>query len=421
MKSQLDIQSWGDDIHPQLESLLFRIPTEIRDRILELALTEDILPTPYSNHDFRFRNDHEPDELADKKGIADYLRLSGVFFRPPPGYRPDCWARACEDDDLSQCSFGQPHDHDWFRPSCLGPRTPMAPVLRLCRRIYVELKDNPLATRDIYTFRAREPYLSKDYESRRSPRVRLFTPIWIFSETFMRSTLKDSRLVDVRDLRITIRHRDWWFEAKSTLYINPFRGDEVLTFKPEQAAEMMRRDMDATKDFPGPESIGLNWGPPLKYRHRQWGLAFRNLKQLQTLKMDFEISYSRKEECGRIVEWAARVWRFPLSGNRYLSAEGQTVNETSWRGLGPVVPTDCSQCIAHQDSKPETDSSYTKKSLCMDCDRWRNKQERELGPRYCCWTVTWVVKDTGYEGESQDSLNLVEPKPKARLLAGGVD
>ena len=63
---------------------------------------------------------------------------------------------------------------------------------------------------------------------------------------------------------------------------------------------------------------------------RAWGSAFKHLKSIKEVEIEFETSDDKKDELLAILKWA-RTWKFPLDGGMLLSAEGTDVTVMSWQ------------------------------------------------------------------------------------------
>lgn len=298
----------SQEINPQLSSPLFngRIPAEIRTQIFQFALMK--YPSPDAHrlpHDPVVRYDHDPVPLPElprdpTQNILQETTLVG----------------------------------DWLRPDNTRPMIINIALLQTCRRVYLETHAFPSLQKEhvLYLYRGPDserspwgPARVRDYSTRKLGKppsipgvkqyelvrsARLFTQLfWLEDNVRFWGTVNNTAYFDpIECLRITLRRSDWWdWELNSPPIINPFRGRVSLA---EMQADML-----------------VEAGNP-DFTPRAWGLAFREMPNLKTLKIDFETSEDQKANMERIVQWAVK-WRFPLADGKYLSAQGRQVEKMS--------------------------------------------------------------------------------------------
>jgi hypothetical protein len=127
------------------------------------------------------------------------------------------------------------------------------------------------------------------------------------------------------------------------------------------------------------------------------------MPRLQTFTMDFDAVEYRKEEVEDIVDFATRAWRFPLGpredGKTYLSAEGNPVEKTSWRGMPAHMPVTCATC-----------TRYFPRCQCPWSRDRKFLLQNGLGPRIYTWSVTWTPR-VGKKWERPEWLETTWPPP----------
>ena len=169
----------------------------------------------------------------------------------------------------------------------------------------------------------------------------------------------------VKNLKITIRRSDWWWnERNEPLAINPKRGKSETNFD----VVAMRKDMAEEK---------MGKGGDVEWNQRAWGVAFKELRALKGLEIEFETSEEKEGELGAIVEWA-RGWRFPLKEGRVLSTEGEKPVWSKWRGKVYHWSQVCPFCIQGGE---ENDKCRERKEMI----------ERQEGPKLVLACLKWVV------------------------------
>ncbi|KAI1503025.1 hypothetical protein F5X99DRAFT_376522 [Biscogniauxia marginata] len=350
------------DINPQLQSPLYngRIPNEIRALIFKYALIESPGPAAIKIDPSLRSHDHSV--------LTPNTRMWQTRL-------PLSKAKLPQDVDIA--------------------------LLLTCRQVYLETHSLPLLQKEhafyyihgpdhlgLFYSRSRniEDYfrhvLSKPAPTPGFLRkdlvrsVRLLTQqYWLEDKLFLLASTTDY-LNTVECLRITLRRCDWWNWGRSHfLMINPFRGNVY----PPLRLETMRTDMQADDGN-------------IPFQPKAWGLVFEKIPKLRTLIIDFEASEDLKPQMETIVDWAVK-WRFPLAGDRYLTAEGQPVEKMGWRGLAhdwSSVLGACCKGLQH----------------CRgDCDDCLERGRLEVnGPMLYIWTVTWKPSSRNAGHDMQDNF-----------------
>ncbi|KLU91646.1 hypothetical protein MAPG_10164 [Magnaporthiopsis poae ATCC 64411] len=416
-------------INEQTNSLLFTLPGEIRMNIWTLALA----PTePHrswhrqwlANHNFRVRPDHEEDPGdRDWEEQSDWKELQG----PPTSIYPGAF----------RCSF---------RPDLDGRPILQTQLLGTCRRIRQEA--GHLIFKNERCFRSlslhygsredslyRVPYWYCTKEDlnlyhwtrarrrweRQFTRIRLVGPI---DNMYDNMHAEQQLLRKIEHLRITVRVADWDRTMRdghvdrqgASLQINALGSPRNEFFRVQHS--FMHDMMEATKDFNlsgastdtcTPDDIKHaiqphkwvwswkrpRWAPPeANFTQNRtgcqpnWAREFINMPRLKTFAMDFDAPEHRRDELAKIVEWAARAWRMPLNPNHagyhYLSADGNPVSKTSWRGTIHDWPSTCSVCSQYFCSNARLE--------CEEHERVWGLFRKGYGPRICSWTVTWTPR-----------------------------
>lgn len=459
------LQAWEEAgaIDPQRESPLYngRIPVEIRMLILELAVTETVESAFTASQDWRLKQSHEVDpdsDLEDEESCAEDCTGRGDDDLQAESSHEDETTAGLQDhtqhtdenenheeydeesdDDYFACSYDSDYDghiftdhinHPWDRPDASGPRK-TSPVLRLCRRTYIELTESRAhqgAWSEMRFFGQRGPNLQPMPDTARPRRARFYTQMYWLSDTFYRQiSLRVPGVFEkLRDIRLTFRRGDWWHnEENAELHVDPFgtgyeRGMDAIrllyhqqvtssrghAFLPSDTDAHVREMRDSHElHHSSPSAIGT--GAPMLFPARSWALAFAQLPSLEKLTIDFETAPDKREEMDLIVDWAVRDWIFPMyvpwrhdsklleldelddggeARERFLSAAGSSVHKTSWRGLpqhySPLCP----------------DPKHVSSSECASCAARRRRKSRHMGPRLLVWTVTWTPRHALKDG-----------------------
>ena len=117
-----------------------------------------------------------------------------------------------------------------------------------------------------------------------------------------------------------------------------------------------------------------------------WGSAFKHLPSLKELEIELETSDDKKPELETIVKWA-KTWKFPLSGGRALSTEGQEVSYSSWQSPYCFWSGQCPYCGTH--SRRHCNSEGTpNEEKCAERARLRFAG---LGPLCHVYSLRWKV------------------------------
>lgn len=424
------IKGWVVD--QQLQSPLFsHIPPEIRLLIFEFALA----PPSHdpAAHDFRIRYDHA-DPRAD--GVLDEAVEAAEFTdggsegedseddemdvddedessaAEEEDARPflswdldddDSDDESFEGDPTRPCSVSRAPPREWLRPDNVDTMEPTTTLLLTCRRVYLEARNRLLtpgfelrlvdgfhsATRYQHPGKsAMNFYSSLSTQKRNSVlSARLFTGnSGSAGLTAIEDVCRSYVFRRIEHLRITINHPTGRQFVTDMSDCDPFnRGG------------FMSKNMRQTTGFghgpPALEAPDAEWEPPVAWGNNSWADLFRYLPRLRILLIDFETH----EEMRRIVkertEWAARVWRFPLWSGRpdgctYLSAQGNPVWKTSWRGCADQFSSRCPHC------RDWVAPHHTVPNVCM-CNYAGDRlqlYERDLGPRMYRWTVMWTPR-----------------------------
>ncbi|KAJ7150460.1 hypothetical protein C8R43DRAFT_1127937 [Mycena crocata] len=113
-------------------------------------------------------------------------------------------------------------------------------------------------------------------------------------------------------LGLTLRAGDWWWcEQNYPLFLNPHRHGDL---------DAMNADIEAEER-----------GETIKWMESGWGSAFRALRALKELEIEFETTMDRREEMRRIVN-RALTWRFPMVESGALSTENMGMQFSQWQG-----------------------------------------------------------------------------------------
>ena len=196
--------------------------------------------------------------------------------------------------------------------------------------------------------------------------------------------------------------------------MNPFEDFSTRIEVPDYAK--MYANMAAAKAAVAAGSV-----PDQRASWDSWGFSFAHMSSLRELIIDFEGVEAKMGRMEDLVAWA-QTWRFLVFNNppreflersggatpppdrrRYdpyrvdpaaetldggpvrrswLSARGQDVKRTSWRGRQYHWPHRCPECQADHRTNPD----------CGYCRKRRRMMDQEKGPRLYVWTVTWKAE-----------------------------
>ncbi|KLU90324.1 hypothetical protein MAPG_09288 [Magnaporthiopsis poae ATCC 64411] len=429
------VRSWeaSGGVNPQSDSPLYngRIPAEVRMLIFGHALAEDPrdLAVRYGR-DFRIRDNHDFDPDSDIDDDSDPAPTA----TNPLGLKAFLGRVQCD------------------RPEDTAAWVPTPPLLRLCRRAYMELASSP---------KHREAWTEMLYESghgvlppdeARPRRARFYTQMyWLESSLYPElGRLGQNLLSNLRDLRLTFRHDDWWnMKYNSPLFVDafarPYRyGRGIYNTLLANPSTQSRGPAFLPADTEGHFSRASRFdydssemaGAPLLFRSRSWALAFTRLPALERLTIDFETTTHRRDEMQALVDWAVRDWVFPMSApwhvranqgraakppgfwvdadEVFLSAEGSPVLKSSWRGSGPQYGLyySCPAKDHPQHLGPVNETG------CAECRRRRRRRERDIGPRMLVWTVLWTPRRALPDGTGlvfRDTETDHEPIPEGSV------
>lgn len=422
----------------QFQSPLFgKLPAEIRLNIFNLAL-EPYFERPV-RHNLRLRYGHDcrsdddgalsssvesarfTDSEDDEASDEDIPTSDIVQRKPdvcPENSSPfasiefddtesdDSWHPDAEEDNDSEHTrpddyFNTFHSHllTWLRPGSLGVPHISTSLLRTCRRAYLEARDTVPANyvHHIWANHAPREHRSEAYSATERLYARLtpaqrngITSAHLHCSELYKTgprglwalcTGPGRLLRRVEHLRLSVAVPRIAFP----MFFDPYHPD---SFGVEMVANMR-----ATEDFgrgePPPETSDAEWEPPVTWGAVAWAEVFRYLPSLRSVTMDFDADGEQREAMGKVVEWAARVWRFPLGprpdGFTYLSAQGNPVEKTSWRGP-PCFPRECGECPEghEQGIGPGGECPWSVREIVL--------LEKGLGARRYSWTVRWTAR-----------------------------
>ncbi|KAK6850714.1 hypothetical protein PG995_008859 [Apiospora arundinis] len=230
-------------------------------------------------------------------------------------------------------------DRMYCRPGqSYHPKTEIA-LLQTCKRIFQEAQLLPvaLATHTFWLFGGPWRHMKtglkgmthfQEWQNSLSvPQRAAVDRVQIFAQQMFLESLGtqsnmglESLTFAARTLRITLRHTDWWSwesppASADRLGICPWeRGrtshQKMLSLPLEHTPEEMRELMQ-----PG-----------------TWGWQVCQVKNLQTLEMEFEIDERKKRQLDAILE-RARHWIFPMSDGGGVLKQSGAVQRSSYEGF----------------------------------------------------------------------------------------
>lgn len=309
------------------------------------------------------------------------LQLSSPLFngRIPPEIREYIFEYVLtedNDDDVFEL------DSHYSRPDYRAHRSLLTNLLLTCRRVYLEAHHLPLINKEHVFWHYREPegtgYTDEeDYFRRFRPdqlafvrKVHLFTQqYWL--EGALQDVCKLEEMQSIEKMKITLRRGDWWYwEDGAQLAINPQRGGADPMH--------MKEDWKAEAE-----------GEMIPWDENEWGCAFRHLRNLQELEFEFETTVYEEKGLQAIVEHA-KTWRFPMGSGKVLSAAGQKVHRSTWRGPMCVWSGNCPGCRGVSGDDDSTTN-------CKICEEQHQLIENGQGPMLVVLSLRWKLAavDTG--------------------------
>ena len=288
-----------NDANPQTESPLFgRIPGEIRDHIFDLALTAySGKQEPFEKNAYYYRPGFR---YADQKIDIALLCTCRQIYR-----------EACQVPAQNYESV------EWHQP---GRGLP-APLARRFARAGANF-----------------PCLNS---------LHLFTQQFWLEDSSWRNAARNiaqRRHPNLRQLRITIRHSDWWWwETSAPLVLDAKR-------KGKQGQPSAMGHSTASDGF----------------HVQSWGQQFSYFKRLKTFELELETVEGKCKELDEIVIRAAD-WRFPLGDGNVLVLNPTRTRRTGWHGL--KLPIYC-KCILATESPTrkidrfDADEANSRRNAC---------------------------------------------------------
>ncbi|CAM6103511.1 unnamed protein product [Calypogeia fissa] len=271
-----------------------------------------------------------------------------------------------------------PPDADYVRPNFLGKKTVSINLLLMCKRSYLETRHLPPVKKTHAFWHAEGPPEESDdelgYFRRFQPaqlalvrEIHLFTEQW-WMEGELPKVFRLDILQGIEKVKITLRKGDWWWsERNAPLAITPHRSGADV--------RLMKEDWKREKA-----------GEVVKWDPNCWGSAFRSLKVLKELEMEFETYDFKSKELDEIVRHAV-MWRFPMADGKVLSADGiGSVRSSCWRGP-PSGWAECPSCLGR-----EEDSEEEWEDECRFCEEMHNLKRRP-GPMLIIRSLTWRLAD----------------------------
>lgn len=120
-------------------------------------------------------------------------------------------------------------------------------------------------------------------------------------------------------------------------------------------------------------------GSVIPWDEGQWGCAFKQLRNLLSLEFEFETTVDEEKQLQDIVEHA-KAWRFPMGQGRVLSAAGQVVRRSMWRGPACLWPSICRDC-----------GLFGVNPICRTCSERVNPSGNPIGPMLVVLSLRWKL------------------------------
>lgn len=299
--------------------------------------------------------------------------------RIPPEIRDIIFDLAITEDTKKDRLSQYPEDTNYTRPGYTGKRKLSINLLLLCRQTYLEAYHLPPVKKEHVFWHYRCPPCpsgrlgqnEKLYFSRFAPwqlslvkEIHCFTQMYWLEDSFIKLCREDF-MQGLDKIKLTIRRGDWWHnESNHPLGINPQRGGSNVLG--------MKKDWKAEKD-----------GRVIPWTEGRWGCAFKRLKGLKELEIEFETSEDKLNELKDIVEHA-KTWKFPMRDGMVLSSERLSTKKSTWRGTMCYWSQTCPYCSGNNTcGKKETDING-----CRERARLR---ALKLGPMLTMISVRWKL------------------------------
>ncbi|KAM0438793.1 hypothetical protein ACHAPT_001552 [Fusarium lateritium] len=409
-------------VNPQDSCPLFaRFPPEIRQEIFSHALSE---------HDSHFDIKGLPRvAFPDREPKWLVCELPENTSKPMPEHS------SLENVDLSYYTsqrrlVGKFYNECpiWLRPGTSAVRFQHTSLLRTCRRIYLEARDLLMQNATLRIFTRDEPearnagddVLDKKHITRYTANRLTSLEICIsqqeLEEDFGASFRRQENLRCIDNLRIIIRKNDWRDGSE-------IHGPQLTPYGDGRDVEddewtLMNEHMELEEEHNQARAPI----PPIPYTRREeddgertWGEQLSMIPNLKRLTMDFEFSEDQFHRLKELAEWAQRVWTFRLGGQMkgyYLSAEGNPIKRTSWRGLTPHMGATCicpNEDCPNKSSESEEDGSDESGELERPecCAETYKLMEHGFGPRMYTFSVMWTARKL--EPEDGDDPEIFGP------------
>jgi hypothetical protein len=297
------------------------------------------------------------------------LQLSSPLFngRIPSEIRDHIFEYVLTEDEDDDAPFQL--DNHYSRPDYRAKKSLLTNLLLTCRRVYLEAYHLPMINKEHVFWHWREPEGTgyddeEDYFWRFRPdQLALVRKVHLFTQQFwLEGSLQDVCKLEVMQtiekMKITLRRGDWWFwENGALLGINPQRGHANV--------QLMKADWKAEAE-----------GAVIPWDEDAWGCSFKHLRNLQELELEFETTVYEEKQLQDIVEHA-KTWRFPMGEGRVLSAAGQKVHRSTWRGPMCLWNESSSECPDH--------------CICQSCVDRLLLKNNQTGPLLVVLRLRWKL------------------------------
>jgi len=204
-----------------------------------------------------------------------------------------------------------PQDAYYYRPRFRYAHRIDTAILRTCRRAYMETRHLPgsLNSHVEWHNRSRGPpvWTAEQGSPRSATSVHLFMQQVCLQSWDQRAYRLTQEFDHLRELKITIRHSDWWY----------WESDHALGLDPKSS-----------------ESYGI--GQPADVNaplipNGAWGRSFYYLEGLEIFVLELETRVGKEKELEAIVA-RAKDWRFGLGDGSSLALDPAKTKRTGWIG-----------------------------------------------------------------------------------------
>jgi len=204
-----------------------------------------------------------------------------------------------------------PQDAYYYRPNFRYAHRIDTALLRTCRRAYIETRNLPgnLNSHVEWHNGSRGPpvWTAEQGSPHSVTSVHLFMQQVCLQSWDQRAYRLTQEFDRLRELKITIRHSDWWYwESGDALRLDPKSSGPFETYQPADV------------------------NTPL-VPNGAWGRSFYYFEGLERFVLELETRVAKKKELDVIVT-SAKEWRFDLGDGNFLVLDPAKTKKNGWIG-----------------------------------------------------------------------------------------